>query len=65
MKATTPDQLAKYLAIDRTLPKLLTEMRDNSLARDRSYARMLRIVGSIQLVAIVVALCFLIMDKRF
>jgi hypothetical protein len=64
IRLTTPEVLAEYRAIDPRLPAAMLELRDNALARDRQYARNVRILGCLQLAALAVAFCFLAVQGR-
>lgn len=64
-RLTTPESLAEYRAVNPGLPDMLIKLRDDSLARDRAYARLTRVGGVIEWAAIVVAVCYLAMRHRF
>src|ERR1700752_3519174 len=58
-KLTTPEMLAQYRAAGPQWEDMLVKLREDSLDLNRRYALMVRIVGSIELAAIVAAICFL------
>ena len=62
---TKPEMLSEHRAIDPLLPDLLIKLMANALARDRAYARVLRVMGSLQLAAVVAAIWFLAAHNRF
>jgi hypothetical protein len=62
---TAPEMLAQYRAADPRWESVLLKLREDSLNLDRKYARMVRIVGSIELAAIVGGICFLAVHGRF
>jgi hypothetical protein len=64
IKLTTPEMLAQYRAARPEWEDVLLKMREISLNHDRTYALMVRIVGSIELAAIVAAICFLAAHGR-
>jgi hypothetical protein len=65
IRLTTPEALAMYRAVSLEREDLILKMRENSLNRDRRYALMVRIAGSIELAAIVAAICFLAAHGKF
>ena len=65
VRLTTPEVLAEYRVIDPGLPAAMLELRDNALARDRQYARAVRIMGCLQLAALAAAFSFLAFHNLF
>jgi hypothetical protein len=59
------EMLAKYGASSPEWVDAFLKIRENTLDLDRKYTRMVRIVGAIELTAILVAVCFLAFHKRF
>jgi hypothetical protein len=64
-RLTTPEMLAEYSATKPDFGAAILKLRDDELARDRSYTRMIRVVGTIQLAATILAAGFLVFHYRF
>jgi hypothetical protein len=56
---TTPEVLAQYRAVNSALPDAILNLRDNTLAYERTYARSVRIAGCVELAALIMFICFL------
>jgi hypothetical protein len=65
MRLTTAEALAKYREVNPEREDLIVNLRETSLEWDRKYTRTVRIVGGIEIAAIVFAICFLLVHKRF
>jgi hypothetical protein len=64
-RLTTSEALAEYRALNPGFADELLRFRDEALAHDRIYAWLTRVLGSIQLAAIIAAVCYLAAHHRF
>ena len=64
-RLTSEEALAEYSAVNPGLPDMILRFKDDALARDRVYARLTRVMGCIQLAAILMAVCYLALHYRF
>lgn len=64
MRLTTPEMLAEYRAIGPEWQDAMLKIRDNSLDQDCKYARTVRLLGCLELLSILIAICFLRLHGR-